>query len=446
MLTSSAVVVIIKREKRTINAFRRRALEEKRVCSNGINVYGYKNEALHGFFISLFVRSGSMYEHEGEEGITHFLEHVLVRNVNKLMQMKLYGELDRYGMDFNASTYSEMVQFYVSGASHSFRRGVDIAEKLLMPIALSPAEIDAERKRIKAEIRESDEKTSLSAFTAETVFSGTSLACSILGTNTSVDRITLKRLEEYRKRVFTAQNVFFYVTGNYTDEDIDYLLKTVGDIQTGEGEIHDNIAPVPKDFCHRDPTIKLKNADYTVVRFTFDILMEKVSSPALDILYDQLFAGYASPFFLQMSEERGLFYDISGTTDRYRNIGTLHFTYELKEKNLYDAIDLSVKILSDFKTRLISEEECMKAGYVDNAYMLYDDSREFNFTFAYDNHIMKLGYPTVEARREAYRSVTPEQIRRTACEIFRPENLTLTLKGSRKKINIEKIREILKEL
>ena len=88
----------------------------------------------------------------------------------------------------------------------------------------------------------------------------------------------------------------------------------------------------------------------------------------------------------------------------------------------------------------------MKAGYVDNAYLLYDDSRELNFTFAYDNHIMNLGYENIEARRDAYTSVTPKRVREVARELFRPENLTLTLKGNKKKIDINKLEEIIKTL
>ena len=186
-------------------------VEIKRIAKNGIPIYGYCNPALHSFYISLFLKSGSMYERDGEEGITHFLEHALVRNVNKLENYGLYSELDRLAMDFNASTYSEMVQFYVSGASDKFAFGAEILSKLFSPIVLSKSEIDAERKRIKAEIREADDKSSLLAFTNGIVHENTSLAGSITGTLSGVDRMTGTRLEEYRKSVFTSDNIFFYI-------------------------------------------------------------------------------------------------------------------------------------------------------------------------------------------------------------------------------------------
>ena len=162
-----------------------------------------------------------------------------------------------------------------------------------------------------------------------------------------------------------------------------------------------------------------------------------------DLLYDILLSGYASKFFIEMSEKRGLFYDINGALERYRNIGEIYFYYEIKEQNLYEAIEITLDILKDLKENLLPDAALMKAPYVDNAYNLFDDNREFNFTFAYDRHVMKLPYKSLDKRIEAYRSVTPERIREAARRIFRPENLTLTLKGKKKKIDTERIKKII---
>ena len=150
--------------------------------------------------------------------------------------------------------------------------------------------------------------------------------------------------------------------------------------------------------------------------------------------------------FMEMSEERGLFYDITGSVERYRNIGTLSFSFELKEKDLIPAIELAVEILNDFKKNTLNSDSLMKASYVDNAPMLYDDNRDFNFTMAYDNHIIKLGYKSLSERIKAYDSITGEDVRLAACEIFKSDNLTLTLKGNKRKINTCAIEDILKGL
>ena len=93
-----------------------------------------------------------------------------------------------------------------------------------------------------------------------------------------------------------------------------------------------------------------------------------------------------------------------------------------------------------------AEVNSQKAAYVDNAMMLYDDVRDLNFTFAYDNHITGAGYSDIEARREAYAAVDAQAIGDAARELFRAENLTLTLKGNKKKIDTEIIKKSIRRL
>ena len=267
---------------------------------NGVKIYAYKNTAQHGFYLSLFVKAGSMYESEDECGITHFFEHVAVRNVNAVRRGKLYAQLDRYGIDFNASTYSEMVQFYVSGASENFSVGASVITDLLSPLVLSVQEVDAERGRIRAEIRESDDKSSLVSFSSGIVFEETTLARQITGTAKSISRISRKKLEEYRKRILTRENIFFYVTGNFTDADIRGLSEMIERFKITSGEARSNIAPVPKGFFDRPGTPHVKNADFTMARFTFDLDMSKITMPESDLLYDILLSGYNSDFFIEL--------------------------------------------------------------------------------------------------------------------------------------------------
>ncbi len=421
-------------------------MENKLIAKNGIPVYSYTNPSQHSFFISLFLRAGSMYESAAESGITHFLEHASIRNINFIMGGELYSVLDRYGLEFNASTYSEMVQFYITGASHNFRIAADIISKLFLPVSLPKSEIDAERDRIRAEIREVDDKSSLATFASSVVWEDTSLSRSITGTAGSVRKIGGKALESYRQRTFTADNVFLYVTGNVAESDVSYLCDLIGAHTLAVGEAHKNVAPVPAAFLKRSPEVHVKCATFTKVRFTFDIDMSRVTLAEMDLLYDQLLGGYNSDFFIELSERRGLFYDLGGSLERYLNVGTFSFAYELKEAKLYEALSMTVDILRRMKSEAIPRDKFMRASYVDNAMMLYDDARELNFTFAYDNHIMGIGYTDLADRRDAYSKITEERIREIAAEIFTPGGLTLSLKGNKKRLDIEKIKSIISEL
>ncbi len=418
--------------------------EESRVTKNGVTIYSYKNPNINSFYISLYLRAGSIFEEHS--GITHFLEHVAIRNVGALMDGKLYSTLDRYGIEFNATTYYEMVQFYVSGAKENFDIASEILAKVLSPINLPSSEISTERDRIKAEIRESDDRTSLSTFSNNIVHEGTKLSNLITGTLGSVEKINGKRLEKYRRSVMTSENIFFYVTGNFSDKNLERLSREIEKYTLDRGEKNENIAPVCEKFGKREPKVYIKNADFTMLRFCFDIDMTKVSLAENDILYDMLFSGYNSLFFIEMSERRGLFYDISGYSEKYLNIGELSFSFEVRGGLVYEAVETAISLLSQFKSTTPDENAMMKASYVTNSPLLYDNASELNFAFAYDNHIMNECYLNIQDRAKRYASITPERIREVASLIFRPENMTLTLKGNKKKIDTEKLEEIIKKL
>lgn len=414
-------------------------MKENERTKNGITVYSYKNPSLHGFYLALYVRAGSIYEREGNSGISHFTEHLLIRNVNRLLDGGLYALLDREGLEFNASTYSDMIQFYITGASEKLDLACRIFPKLLSPFVLDKEEIELERRRVRAEIREGDDKTSLGTFTSKLLYPSHPLSLPIVGTGSSVSRLSGKKLEEFRRRIFSRGNFFFFLTGNYEEACISVLLDTASELPLAEDAPSVGTVPLPENFCHRGG-VYVKNADFTMLRFCFDLDMTKVTLPEVDLLYDILFAGYNSRFFIEMSENRGLFYDINGSVERYPNLGLLYFTYEVKEKDLEESVGISMRILSEMKKTLLPEAEMMKASYVDNAGLLYDDAREFNFTMAYDAHILGLGYRSLADRTEAYRAVTPERLREVARTVFRPENLTLTMKGNKKKIDKERLR------
>lgn len=418
--------------------------EKEYTSKNGIKVYAIENPAQHGFFLSLFIRAGSIYEGEEESGITHFFEHIAIRNVHHLMGEQLYATLDRYGLEFNASTFSEMVQFYIGGAKENFAKAAEILCRVFSPIVLPRSEIDLERLRIKAEIREGDEKNSLGAFTANSLYPDSPLKNPIVGTMQSVSRINAKRLEAYRESICTKENLFLYATGAVGEGEIAALLSLLEQYDLPSGACRENAPALPASFGRRDGAVYVKNADFTMLRFNFDLDMLRVQSQELDLLYDLLLSGYGARLFVEMSEKRGLFYDISGGIDRYKNGGSFYFSFEVKEKNISDSIGIVLEILRDLKTNVCKTEDLIKAPYVDNAYLLYDDAREMNFTFAYDVHILSLPYRGLEDRRAAYASITGERLREAARAVFSLANLSLTVKGNKKKLDPAAMQAMLK--
>jgi len=421
-------------------------MEEKRFTASGIPVYVYRNPALHGFCLSCYALAGSMYETEEQSGETHFVEHIVFRNINRRMNGGLYPLLDRCGLSFNAETYKEFVQFFIVGASEHFADAVTVFSHLFDEIDLPRSEIDPERLRIKSELRESNEATSLDYFSDGEVWKNTSLARSILGRPKTLDRMGCAALRDAARRVFSPNNVFFYVTGAVSDGALEAFCSAMDRVAPPAVPRRDNTAPVPEGFARRTAPIAVKNSDETVIRFSFDFDASRYSHAERMLLYDILFYGECGKIYRELSDRTGLIYSFDPCLECYRNVGTLHLKYEVRPSNLLRSVELVCEIFRSLKQGLTDELDYVRPLYLDNGAMLFDSAEEFNWNRAYEVHILGCPYPTHEDRAAAFAAVTPERISQMAKEIFRRSNLTLALKGNKRRIRTEILEKILEKL
>lgn len=388
-----------------------------------------------------------MYESAEDNGISHFLEHVAIRNINFLMEGELYRELDRLGLMFNACTYKEFIQFEMTGAAKHIRRAIDIFLKLFEPICLPASEIDVERKRIKAEIREDDEKSSLAFFSGKKVWENTSLSRPITGWSSQLDKMGKTRLRQAHEELFSPNNLFFYVTGHAEEQELAYLKQAVEGYRfKGRGEIRYNLAPVPEDFFCRNGSVFIKKSSDTLVRFSFDLNAKTHSQAAYMLLYDILFECESSKIHQELSEKYGYIYSFDAGMEQYSNIGSLYLQYEVQPARLIESIELVTELLAHLKEGITDELDYVKAAYIDNGDLILDHAANLNWAQAYEGHILKKTSPEPEERKKEYESVTSEELTDLTRKVFTSRNLVVTVKGKKNKRLEQQIREILKKL
>ncbi|MBQ4046053.1 MAG: insulinase family protein, partial [Lachnospiraceae bacterium] len=373
---------------------------EQQICSpDGIPIYYYPGRHLHGFSICLYLRAGSFYEDDRINGASHFLEHMVFRNINRLMDGKMNSYLDRLGLDFNGCTYKEFMQFEIKGASAHFREAADIITRIFEPFLLTAEEIETEKKRIKSEIRESDEKKSLDHFSQQIVWEGTPLRNMIAGSPACLNRMGINFLRDYARELLSLGNLFFYVTGSFTDNDIVYLSKLTGKYHLAKADPVRNLtAQVPERFFNRKCTIAWKNDSFYMVRIAFDIDTSRYNAAENALFYDIMFSGENSKIHQELSEKTGFVYSFGAHYERYQNVGSIYLYYEVRAVNLYESIRRVMKILHSMKKDLTDELDYVIPMYRDNAGLLMDDASDFNWNMAYENHILGEEYPDIEAR------------------------------------------------
>ncbi len=421
--------------------------EQVRYTAGGVPVYSFLNPALHGFCLSLCVRAGSMFETEEENGISHFLEHLAIRNVNARWKGELYRFLDRKGLNLNACTYREYVQFTITGATAHFLEAADVLTQVMAPLVLSSEEIVIERNRIKAEIREDGEENTLHCYALRAVWEGTSLERTIAGKPGGLNRMGKQILSQAHARFFSAGNVFFYVTGHTSERNLAALCRYADRFPLTEGvSIRKNIAPLPVGFRARDAQVIFRARPNTSIFFSFDIDPSRCTRQELVLLYDILFMGESSLVYQRLSEKTGLIYSYDSYLEQYDNAGSLHFYYDVRPARLQEAVRLTAELLRELCSEAGKLLDYVRPVYVDNAAMALDDAENFGIDCVY-RHILDDGVePSIEARAKAYASVTPERIEALARDLFRPENAVAVVYGDPDKVDTAAIRAQLRML
>ena len=421
-------------------------MEKTYITKNNIKIHSYENRGIHSFCIGLYLKAGCLYENEENNGITHFFEHVSFKNLNNSIGMDLADYLDMYSLDINGCTYKEFVQFKVSGTSRNFKKAADVISLLLSPLNLKKEDIECELRRIKAEIRESSEKTSLDYFTNSIVWDKTPLKNTICGEMKNLDRINFDDLSDFQKQAFSEGNFFFYVTGNFLEEDIRYLGDCVSEYEITKGEKRENSVILPHDFLNRGKNIFIKNGKYTLIRFSFDIDVKKQSPEVLDLLFDVLFYGEKAVIYKELSDKKGIIYSFDWAFEQYQNAGVLYFEFEVRKNKLYEAVTSVVNVLKTLDTSCRERLKFIKPRYIDNAFLISDNAENFNWERAYECHILCLNYDSVEKKIKIYESVCEEDLNKARIEIFRKKNLTLSIKADKKTVDLNRLEEIISKL
>ncbi|MBR5136953.1 MAG: insulinase family protein [Clostridia bacterium] len=420
---------------------------EREFITNGIIIYADTNEHLHSFCLAFYVRAGSIFETDSNNGITHLLEHALFKNINKKYGGKLYEKLSYNGVHFHGRTYKEFVNLYVEGPANGFDFACEVLCSVFDELSLTVPELNEEKDRVKLEIREKNERYTLDYIHSQMIWHGTQVARTILGYSKIISKISRKALEEYRSQILTGTNCFFYATGCVTEENIKYLSACLDQKKISNSNVqYNNVINPTGSFFNRENLIEVKTRDYYSVRMGFDIDQIKIDGGVLDAIYSILFTSVNSLFYIHLSENDPLVYSYDSSHDQYDNVGCFMFDYEVSSKNIESSIARVLDIFDMLKNGDFNMDASL--NYELSSWIVQqDDPEDFNWSMAYYNHILNTS-PVDYSKEKVGRlsGITKEKIMEASKEIFRRSNLTILIGGKKNKINVENIDKILSRI
>ena len=158
-----------------------------------------------------------------------------------------------------------------------------------------------------------------------------------------------------------------------------------------------------------------------------------------------LFNGDKALVHNYLSEDNPIIYSYDSTFEQYDNVGNINFSFEVDRNKIEDVFKAVVELLNAAKDGRFNFEANLNSEMF-NSELDLDKPSNLNWNMAYYNHILKT--EPIDYSDEFYGRfrVTKKQVTDAAKDIFRRRNMTVAMKGNKKRINTDAIEKILESL
>lgn len=394
----------------------------KETLKNGIAMRVCQTEAAHSITLILVLKGGAAWEPVRQKGLTHLLEHLCFRRCCGTSQEEFYYQIERTGGHLRGMTYRDRVLFEMTINPSHFFDAADILRSLFEENGWTREDISREKAVVFRQMEDANDyclETMISDF-----FSHSASGEPIEGTRKKLERLTKVQIEKHKKELFCSRSCEIILVGSILPDHIRYVQERFSSIEKTNEKVLPDITPAC--FLHRQSKhdrLFTDEADTVKVGLTFDVDTSKVLPIEAEMLRQLLCSGLLTPFTMRLREELGLVHEIQSNTEFFDFGGFMYFVFDVHKDDSLLLVDEIAEILSKQKEYIDRKAfDCVCAAYTDGAGIFFDDPRSFAYELAFNGDIT-----TPQSYVERNRLITYDQLCRTAKEIFKPQNLIVSL-------------------
>ena len=315
--------------------------------SNSLRIFFNETDSLRSATVGIWIASGSRFERKDNNGISHFIEHIVFKGSEKRSGFEIAEGMDEIGAYVNAYTTKEYTFFYTKALDYQILKAADILFDMIANPRLNENDIETEKGVVLEEIAmcEDDPADVCSELTERSVFKGTTLGMDILGTRETVSSFKDSHIREYMKEFYVPERMVIGINGNFNKEE---MLRKIEEY-FGKTECTNNPLKgydVPFEKCM---TLKKMDTEQTHIALSFKgIAIEHDDLYPLQVCMFILGTGTSSMLNQRIREELGLVYSIDSWLGRYLGGGYITVNMSLVPSGEEKAITETVKIIKNF--------------------------------------------------------------------------------------------------
>ena len=295
---------------------------DKIVLDNGLCIIGERIEHFRSVSCGVWIGAGSQYETPAENGLSHFLEHMLFKGTTTRSARDIAEQTDAVGAQLNAFTSKECTCYYIKVIDEHIELALDILSDMVLNSTLSDEELNKEKGVIIEEIGMNEDSPEDVVFEmlAKALFGDHPLGMTILGPSDNIRNFKRQDLYDYRARMYRPGNTVLALAGNYDWERVVELAKRMfGSWQSGD---------TGREMPHCDLKYGVERREKDIEQVQICLGLKGVPAGSKDVfalsIFNNLFGGaMSSRLFQRIREEQGLAYSVYSYPTSYRDCGAL---------------------------------------------------------------------------------------------------------------------------
>jgi predicted Zn-dependent peptidase len=399
--------------------------------------------------IYLTVLTGSKNEDNNNNGISHFLEHLIYKGNKKYPTAQdLLSKINELGADYNGLTNRDSTSYYFTVYYKNFKKIMEMMSYMIFTSFFKNKDIIMERKVVLQEIQKDlDNQYSLLDDLIYQIITDESNPYNktIAGTSDSLNKINRKSIIDYYNTYYIPSNMKISIAGN-VPKNIDKLMeKYFGKMFLNN--IDKKIIKNPNLYNFNpkfDFNVTNLISEQLYMALTFKIFGKNdINSYKLEIL--NIYLNIELTKLLR--EENGLTYNVSSYYFFFKEFGEFQIILNFDANKLNKCLDLIFQTIEKIKKNKINKKNLQKIKnniksssmlYIDNTYNIAEYYKEELFYLENEEKGEKKKIVTFGEKIKMYIDVDEEFIMNIANDIFNYDILKISFVGDINKNSIKK--------
>jgi predicted Zn-dependent peptidase len=328
---------------------------------SGVRVVTETMPSVRSIALGLWVGVGSRDEADEQQGISHFIEHLLFKGSRSFGSMEIDEIFDTMGAEINAGTSKETTSLYARFLDRHLERALEVTGDMVLRPAW--ADIDSERQVVIEEIAmyEDEPSDKVHEVLAGAVFGEHPLGRPIIGTPQVIESVSVDDLAAYHERRYRPQRVVVAAAGNLEHERVLGLVERAlrdGGPSPGPAAAPE-AAPPP-----RPPTLRFHAKQTEQVHLCLGatgLARADERRFALRVLDTILGGSPSSRLFREVRERRGLAYSVFSLFSQFVDSGEVAVYVGTRPDRVTEAVGVLADELRRLQDEPVGEEELERA-------------------------------------------------------------------------------------